>query len=282
MIPAANTPEWLEWRKTKVGASEAAIVMGLSPWSTPFQLYEEKLGLRPPKDLSAAMFRGMELEEKARRAYEEMTDRLIFPQVVVHEVLDWCIASLDGMNLEGTRICEIKCPGRETHRIAEQGCIPEHYMPQLQHQMFVTGLDSVDYYSFDGREGVLITVERDDKFIEKMMKEEKKFMECLYTMTPPPLTDKDYRDLSKDEEWNTLECQYVQVCNQLKELESYKESLREKMIDRSDGFNSKGNQVRMTKKVSKGRVEYDKIDILTTVNLDDYRKPNIISYVITY
>lgn len=282
MIPTQNTPEWLEWRKTKIGASDAATIMGLSPWSTPFELYEEKMGLRSPKEFSSAMSRGVSLEEKARWAYEEGTGALVFPQVVVHQAFEWCIASLDGMTLEADRIVEIKCPGKETHRIAEQGCIPEHYMPQLQHQMFVTNLQEVDYFSFDGEKGVKITVKRDEKFIQKMIKEELKFMECLYTQTPPPLTDKDYRDLSKDMEFNTLEYQYVQLCNQLKELEAYKETLRTKMIDRAGGYNSKGTQIKLTKKVSKGRVDYDKIEILSTINLDDYRKPDVVSYVLTY
>jgi predicted phage-related endonuclease len=40
-----QTPEWLEFRKNKIGASDAPIIMETSPWKTPYQLWLEKLSL---------------------------------------------------------------------------------------------------------------------------------------------------------------------------------------------------------------------------------------------
>ena len=40
-----NTPKWLEYRKHKLGASCAPIIMEVSPWSSPLMLYKEMLGL---------------------------------------------------------------------------------------------------------------------------------------------------------------------------------------------------------------------------------------------
>ena len=38
-----GTPEWLEFRRTMVMASDSPVIMGVSPWKTPLQLYHEKV-----------------------------------------------------------------------------------------------------------------------------------------------------------------------------------------------------------------------------------------------
>ena len=39
-----KSEEWLDWRKKGIGSSDAPIIMGVSPWKTPFELWEEKTG----------------------------------------------------------------------------------------------------------------------------------------------------------------------------------------------------------------------------------------------
>src|SRR6185437_5018586 len=87
-------------------ASETPVVMGVSPWQTPYQLWQQKLGLRDPT-VTPAMLRGTELEPSARAAYEELTGRVMQPLVLVDG--DYS-ASLDGITLAGDRLLEIKCP----------------------------------------------------------------------------------------------------------------------------------------------------------------------------
>ena len=47
-----GSPEWLALRMKGIGASDAAAVLGLSNWKSNQELWEEKVGLRQPKDLS--------------------------------------------------------------------------------------------------------------------------------------------------------------------------------------------------------------------------------------
>lgn len=282
MIPTQNTEEWRLWRRDKLGASDASTVLGLSPWSTPLALWEEKLGIRAEKDLSAAMARGVELEESARLLYEKMCGKMVFPKVVVSDMFDWCIASLDGITPGNDHIVEIKCGGAATHKIALDGRIPEHYYPQLMHQLFVTGLDSVDYFSFDGEQGVIINVKRDNAFIERMIEAELKFMECIKNLTPPEMTDKDFLDMRQDFDFGTFEYQYIQVANQIKDLEVKKEEYKRKLIDLSGGKSAKGDVVRITKKITKGRIDYDCIPEIKDLNLECYRKKPTTSFMITY
>lgn len=149
-----NTPEWHEYRRKKIGASDAPIIMEASPWKTPYQLWLDKTcKMTSPSTLPQK--RGLEMEEAARQSFEKMTGMIMFPKVMEHSEIDWMMASLDGIDMEGTAIVEIKCPGQVDHDIAKQGEIPEKYIPQLQHQLAVTGLEMVYYFSFDGFDGVI-------------------------------------------------------------------------------------------------------------------------------
>lgn len=178
--------EWLQWRKDKLGASDAAIILGKSPWMTPGQLWEEKLGFREPQRMNPSMKRGHDLEEQARRLYERMVNVLVFPKVIVHPEYDYIIASLDGITLDDTRMVEIKCPGKAIYEMAKQGDIPEYYEIQMQHQMLVTDLKSCDYFCYNGKEGQWIIHKRDDEFIDKeLLPKLKWFKECLEKQNPP-------------------------------------------------------------------------------------------------
>lgn len=46
-----NSPEWLAFRKTGIGASEAAAVLGYSNTTSNVDLWEQKVGLQEPKNL---------------------------------------------------------------------------------------------------------------------------------------------------------------------------------------------------------------------------------------
>ena len=38
-----NTEEWFKYRNSGIGASEAPIILGLSPYKTRIELYEQKI-----------------------------------------------------------------------------------------------------------------------------------------------------------------------------------------------------------------------------------------------
>ena len=51
VIICKDRAEWLEARKDGLGASDAAALLGLSPWKTNVHLWEEKCGLAIPEDI---------------------------------------------------------------------------------------------------------------------------------------------------------------------------------------------------------------------------------------
>lgn len=265
-----GSPEWLEFRKTRIGASDSPIIMGVSPWKTPYQLWREKLFGEETKK-TYWMQRGNDLEDSARQEYEYMTNSIVFPTVRVHPEYEWCIASLDGIDMEGQRMVEIKCCGHKDHTTALGGQVPEKYMPQLQHQMAVTGLDRCHYFSFDGEEGVIIEVERDEQYIKTMLDRELSFYNCLINFTAPDLTDRDFVHRT-DEAFSRLASEYKLLYAEQKEIEAQLENVKKDLIALADGKNCKNDLVQISRVVRKGTVDYKAIPELMGVDLEPYRK----------
>lgn len=239
MIPQQNTKEWLEFRRSKIGSSDAPIIMGESPWKTPQQLWKEKKGLKQSSYESPAMRRGKNLEPEARKAFERETGLVVWPDVLIHPQHDYIIASLDGITMDTQAAVEIKCPGEKNHKMAQDGQIPKHYQIQMQHQLAVTGLKTMFYYSYDGQEGITLEVQRDDALIEEILTKEKEFFNFMKTSTPPQNERLDTPWLEHAAEWKEIQC----IKQNLKERE---DRCRETLIALTENGSSQGGGIRVT------------------------------------
>lgn len=268
-----GSPEWLAHRRNHLGASDASIVMGLSPWTTPYQLWERKLGLAPEQETTWQMQRGTDMEPVALRQFCDEVDIEMFPQVVYHPKHDFMMASMDGLSLDLKQAVEIKCPGQSAHATALDGYVPEYYMPQLQHQLACLGLDVIWYYSFDGTSGVALKVQRDDEFIERMIEMELAFWEKVLLREPPEMTHKDYEDRS-----SAKRVAYRDRLNTIKqlraELDEEEKAIKNDLIADANGRSTSGSGLLLTKSYPKGRVDYSSIPELEDVDLEQYRKPS--------
>jgi putative phage-type endonuclease len=182
-----NTEAWLKWRR--LGGSDAAVIMAISPWCDITTLYERKLGLAPDIEANEAMQRGHDLEPEARILLE-MEQGFALP-AACYENTDypWATASVDGISSSGSIISEIKCPGLTTHRECLNGKIKPYYMAQCQHNMGVTEAQVCYYFSYtdlpDIQSTKLIEIPRDEDYIQRMFEREQIFWECLQNRTPP-------------------------------------------------------------------------------------------------
>jgi len=266
-----GTQEWHDLRRSKIGASDAPVILGLSPYKTKFQLWEEKV-LGKDQEQTGGMARGAALESKARECFEQLTGIPVLPKVVIHPQNDWMMASLDGITFDGTTIVEIKCPNKEVHALAEKGELPEHYMAQVQHQFAVTGAIKGYYFSYNGDRGALVEVFADDKFIKKMLKEEEKFYKLMVDKEAPELTEKDYI-VKDDKEWKALVKEYLEVKDELDVLRDCEQGIRDKLIELASNRNAIGGGVKLTRSFAKGQVDYKLVPELIGINLEPYRKP---------
>jgi hypothetical protein len=137
--------------------------------------------------------------------------------------------------------------------------------------LYVTGLTSEFYYSFDGNDGITLTVKRDDEYIAKMITEEKKFYDCLINKTPPESSENDYIE-REDELWNQCALQWKSVTEQIEFLEKEEDQLRKQLIFLSGDSNTRGCGISLCKIERKGAVDYSRIPELKGIDLDKYRK----------
>lgn len=93
-----------------IGGSDAPIVAGLSPWSSPAELWAIRSGIIPrPERESAPMTWGKHLEEPLIRAYAEQTGRRVRrPKgAIQHPTIPFMYGHVDGL-ASGRRVVEVK------------------------------------------------------------------------------------------------------------------------------------------------------------------------------
>lgn len=193
-----GSSEWHEFRKTRIGASDAPIICGLSPWSSSLQLWMEKLGKVAAKDLSEnfAVQRGVRLEPVVRGMASIKLDCDFEPAVFTDDERPYMMASLDLWNEEKQWMGEIKVGNKADHaRLKEDdpSTVPEKYYAQLQQQMYVVKPKRAFYCSYwiekgkDENKGDLKIVEvfPDQKFIEAYLPILDAFNECVIKDIPP-------------------------------------------------------------------------------------------------
>lgn len=102
--------------------------------------------------INADMQRGIDLEPAAFAAYEAVTGEVVQRSgFLAHtEYLVGC--SLDGHIGDFEGILELKCPRSANHlRYLRDGVMPKEHMPQVTHNLWVTGAAWCDFVSFDDR-----------------------------------------------------------------------------------------------------------------------------------
>ena len=265
-----GTPAWLSLRKNKVTATDTAKIMGINPWCTAYQCWEEKLGFRESQVLNDKMREGSILEEKARECLNKHMCSDFKPTVLESSQNSWQIASLDGMDSSG-RILEIKC-GEYSHKMANRMEIPTYYYCQVQKQMWCSENDWAYYMSYRSEyDWTYFTVSRDDKFIKEMNEKEKIFYDCLMNLTPPELTDKDYV-IREDIQWKNSCEPYKKLNEEIKNLEKEREFYKNSLISLANCKSTKGCGITVSKVIRKGTIDYNAISELKSIDLEKYRK----------
>ena len=269
-----NTDAWLELRKRKIGASDAPVIMNVSPWKTPYKLWTQKVGINNEDFVTRAMQEGIDKEQEAREEFIRQTNIDVSPKVCFHECFDWMMASLDGIDKEEKHIVEIKNAGATDHSVALDGRIPEKYYPQIQHQLEVTGLDMAYYFSYRLGKGVIVEVGRDDKFISEMLAEEKKFFICMQDFVAPKMTTKDYVAID-DLECTKAAAELQKIMQEMSTLTKREDELKKLLTEACESrnlTNASCNGMHISKCVRKGNIDYSIIPELKKIDVEIFRK----------
>ncbi len=261
---------WHAHRRGLRNASESPAVLGISPWVTPYQLWLIKSG-RAEIEVNAAMRRGTALEPQARLAYEEHTGLVMQPLVLQDGLYS---ASLDGMTLAGDLIVEVKCPYKgqasTLWQAVETGEVPAYYLAQIQHQLMVSGARQAHLWVYDGQQGLLRTVERDDAAVQAIRSAWEAFWPFLEGDTPPPLTQADSRQRD-DEGWRAAAKAYQSAKVEAEQAAERVEAARAALVALATHPKEVGSGVSVTRFWKAGSVDYKKVVELKGVDLERYR-----------
>lgn len=156
-----RTPEWHAARVGKLtgtGAADMLATIKTGEAATRrdlrMRLVCERLTGQSQEDVfvNAAMARGIEKETDAFAAYEALTANLALPVgFVAHDTLP-CGCSPDGQVDNWRGILELKVPKTAAHiGYMRAGKVPSTYLPQLTHNLWISGAEWCDFFSFDDR-----------------------------------------------------------------------------------------------------------------------------------
>lgn len=132
------TDEQREQRKLGIGGSDMPIILGLSSYKTPYQLYLEKKGiLSTGEEMSPVQYWGNRLEAVIRDEFADRNKVLIqTPDTIIHPFYDFIRANIDGYISEWNAVLEVKCSAQfMASEWGEDGSdyIPMAYLAQVAH-----------------------------------------------------------------------------------------------------------------------------------------------------
>lgn len=207
----ATGPErdaWLRERRRGIGASDAPALMGLSTFTTPFQLYREKVRedddmVQPEQHESA--YWGHVLENLVAEEFERRTGMEVFePGDGVEfwsEDHPYMRASIDryligpGGKMDSFLECKTRSSYAEKYWVTE---VPLDVKIQVQHTMTVTG-DAHAYVAalIGGQKFVWWQLEHDPALEAEILAVESAFWNRVRRREPPPQEAKDATDLQR-------------------------------------------------------------------------------------
>ena len=188
---------WLAARNKGIGGSDAGIIMGASPWKSPYTLWMEKTGQLIPEDISGKepVFWGTKLEAVIADHWAEKNGKRVARcGTVYRNDCPWLIANVDRLVIGEKAGLEIKTTnsfnGDEWREDAEGQHIPDTYYWQCMHYMLVTGLPK--WYVavlIGGQRYVQMELPRDEEAIQALYKAENEFWNTNVLQNIPPAVD---------------------------------------------------------------------------------------------
>ena len=252
-------------RRYFVGGSDARIIMGDDEPAL-LRLWREKRGEVEPEDLSGNLIvqLGVVTEHLNRTWYQQQTGKAItaIQRRVKHPLLKWMAATLDGTVEQSGAVFESKF--MLPWYFSEEAAAAK-YMPQLQHNMWVTNATmAVLSVITGGGKWVEITVAADSLYQHLLITAEKKFWRCVESGEPPPLffsvTPRSrveairIVDMSSSNAWAEFSGQFCRTRAAFQEHENAKTELKALMPD--DAKEACGHGVR-AKRSKSGAISFD-------------------------
>lgn len=197
-IPTAtmSKEEWTALRSTTIGGSDAAAILGLNPYKSPYALWAEKTGKVIPEDISQkeAVRLGTDLEEYVAKRFTEATGKKVRREnyTVFRDDMPYAHANYDRVVIGERAGLEIKTTNALNLKKFKNGEYPANYYVQCCHYLLVSGLDR--WYLAVlvlGVEFKVFTIERDEAEIAALKEAEENFWYQVQNDLPPEIDGMD-------------------------------------------------------------------------------------------
>lgn len=183
--------KWLKAREAGIGGSDAAAIVGLTPWKSAFQLWLEKTGQAEPEDLSdnERVYWGTQLEEVVAREFTRRTGKAVRRRGLLQsEEYPFLLASVDRMVIGEDAGLECKTANGFAAKAWENDEVPDAYYCQCQHYMMVTGCQR--WYIavlIGGNKFVWKAIDRNEADIKALQEAEIAFWDKVQKKEMPPV-----------------------------------------------------------------------------------------------
>lgn len=192
---AEDHGKWLEARAIGIGGSDAAVIMGMNQYKSPYQLWLEKTGQVEPPDLSGNQYVYWGTKNEANIAdwfQEETSKRVKRLGTLRSREYPFMLANVDRTVVGENAGLEIKTAGVSQYRKWKDDEIPDAYYCQCLHYMAVTG--AAYWYIavlLGGNEAKWKRIERNEEDIQHLIMAETDFWKLVEARTPPPVDGSD-------------------------------------------------------------------------------------------
>jgi len=200
---AITEKEWLAFRRQGIGGSDAAAVIGISPFMTARDLYYAKQGIEPaePDESSWVQFEiGHLLEDLVARIFQAKTGLPIYSvkKMYRHPEYGFMLANPDYFteDRDGPAVLEIKT----TNYFAKDNwwndgkeIVPAYYETQGRHYMAVTDMNRTYFCCLYGNsfdDVIIRRIDRDADYEAELIFHEHQFWNNhVLSKAPPPYTE---------------------------------------------------------------------------------------------
>ena len=243
-----NKFEWEKRRKEGIGGSDAASVLGLSPYKSSISVYMDKIdevqvGNSYEDEVSYRMELGNKLKNFVANEFMLKTNKKVrnVNGILRNDKYPFALANIDRAIIGEKAFLECKVTNSYSKKLWQKE-VPIYYQVQCYHYMAVTGATHCYIAVLIGNEDLVIhKIERNEELINQIMDLEKSFWDkcVLGNSLPIPDGSDDYSKMlqslykdSTDEELILFEKtdslnRYDDVCELIKDLEMEKKSVEQ-------------------------------------------------------
>lgn len=170
--------DWLKYRKKGITGTDAGAICGLNPYSSAFQIYQDKITDEIEEFDNESMRQGRDLEEYVARRFSEETGLKVrrANAIFQNEENPFMLADFYRLIVGQKAGLECKTVSPYSSDKWNDGIIPLHYQMQVQHYLAVSGFDCwyIAAVIF-GREFLIRKIERDEELINYLIDIERGF-----------------------------------------------------------------------------------------------------------